>query len=148
MHTKASYRSTGRRDIFVTKGEVESSQSVGSQVILSCHMRGMSRGILIVAVLALLAGVVNSLRQPLAKASFVSSRYVSSSMSVREMAVLRQDMSLSAKSKGPTPVDPAPAPKGVETKYLVALAVFLGACVFDFFRMHGGVAPWQEGGFL
>ena len=110
-------------------------------------MRGMARGILIVAVLALLAGVVNSLRQPLAKAS-VSSRYVSSSMSMREMAVLRQDMSLSAKSKGPTPVDPAPAPKGVESKYLVALAVFLGACIFDFFRMHGGVAPWQEGGFL
>lgn len=37
---------------------------------------------------------------------------------------------------------------GVESKYAVALLVFLGAAVFDFYRMHGGVPFWAEGGVL
>ena len=96
------------------------------------------------AVLAVLAGVANSWRAPFTKASFTSTRHGVSSAT---MSVRRQDMSLSAKSKGPSPAAPAPEPMGVESKYLVALGVFLAACVFDFYRMHGGVAPWQEGGF-
>lgn len=61
--------------------------------------------------------------------------------------------SLSATKQSPkAPAPNAPVPPqssgGVEPKYLAALGVFLAACVFDFFRMHGGVAPWQEGGFL
>ena len=61
--------------------------------------------------------------------------------------------SLSATKRSPkAPVPNTPVPNtpvgGIEPKYLAALGVFLAACLFDFFRMHGGVAPWQEGGFL
>jgi hypothetical protein len=61
--------------------------------------------------------------------------------------------SLSATKQSPkAPVPNTPVPNtpvgGIEPKYLAALGVFLAACLFDFFRMHGGVAPWQEGGFL
>ena len=107
-----------------------------------CDDKGMVRAILIMAVLAVLAGVANSWRAPFTKASSTRHGVSSSTMSVR-----RQAMSLSAKSKGPSPAVPAPEPKGVESKYLVALGVFLAACVFDFYRMHGGIAPWQAGGF-
>ena len=55
---------------------------------------------------------------------------------------------LEAKPVPKAPLSPEPKNEGIEPKYLAALGVFLAACVFDFFRMHGGVAPWQEGGFL
>lgn len=38
--------------------------------------------------------------------------------------------------------------KGPEQKYVIAGLVFLAACVFDFYRMHGGVPFWAPGGVL
>jgi len=62
---------------------------------------------------------------------------------------LRWSSKLAAKKAQPGPPSPAPqSGGGVEPKYVYAFLVFIGACVFDFFRMHGGVAPWEPGGFL
>lgn len=54
----------------------------------------------------------------------------------------------SKKAPVAAPEEPEPKQGGIEPKYLAALGVFLAACVFDYFRMHNGIAPWQEGGFL
>ena len=53
-------------------------------------------------------------------------------------------LQLAKKAPPPAPA-PVEAKGGIEPKYLAALAVFFAAAVFDFFRMHGGVAIWDAG---
>ena len=54
-------------------------------------------------------------------------------------------LSLAKKTPPPPPVPEQKAEGGVEPKYLAALGVFIAACIFDFYRMHGGVAIWDQG---
>jgi len=73
----------------------------------------------------------------------------------RQQQQQHQGLVLFAKKKEPTPAKKQEVPQaksaasgGIEPKYLAALGVFIAACIFDYFRMHNGIAPWQEGGFL
>lgn len=50
-----------------------------------------------------------------------------------------------AKKTPPLPPAPVEKKEGVEPKYLAALGVFIAAAIFDFFKMHGGVAIWDAG---
>lgn len=68
---------------------------------------------------------------------------------VRRLSVRVSNLSLASKKSPSSPSSPSPQSSGgMEPKYLYALLVFIGACFFDYFRMHGGIAPWEKGGFL